>query len=94
VARSDHSVEASSGQRRPVAFRGIDGRQLAQQYVLSRELGSHRDSGEWLYPDEWRSNRRTALRAAPDGVSIANGRARDTGLLRRIALWLSRIGGG
>ena len=91
MARPNHFAHSSSGQRGPVAFRGIDGRQLAQQYALSRELGSHQQPGEWLYPDEWKGHRRTvALRTAQD-ASFADDRARK-GLLRRIALWLSRIG--
>lgn len=93
MARHTHSTDSSARHRRPVAFRGIDGRQLAQQYVLSRELDSHRHSDEWHLPGARQGRGDTsALRSGFDDRYSGLIRPNEGGLLRRIAVWLSNVG--
>ena len=94
MARLNHTMGSSARYRRPVAFRGIDGHQLAQQYALSRELGNSRHSGEWHYPSEWWQGGKdiSALGVGIDDPYSGIPRSNEGGLLRRIVVWLSKVG--
>ena len=92
MARLNHTMGSSARYRRPVAFRGIDGHQLAQQYALSRELENSRHSGEWHYPSEWQGGKDiSALGVGIDDPYSGMPRSNEGGLLRRIAVWLSKV---
>ncbi len=93
MARLNHTIGSSTQYRRPVAFRGIDGHQLAQQYALSRELESSRHSGEWHYPSEWQGGEHiSALGVGIDDPYSGMPRSNEGGLLRRVAVWLRKVG--
>ena len=94
MARLTYSIGSSARHRQPAAFRGIDGRKLAEQYVLNRKLESHRQSREWHYPREWQAGGdMSASLAGFDGTYSGLTRPNQGGLLRRIAIWLSKVGG-
>lgn len=95
MTRFNHSIDSSARHRRPVAFRGIDGRQLAQQYALTREFESHHHSGEWHFPSERQVGRdMIGRRVGIDDPYSGVIRSGERGLLRRIAVWLSKVGAG
>ncbi len=97
MTRSGYAVETLSSLRQPARFRGIDGHDLAQQYVLNRELGSYRQGSEWHYSGKRRGAADGAiLPSAPDDLPYGRReravRPDGGGMLRRIAIWLSKVG--
>lgn len=89
----NNHFRSSARHRNPVSFRGIDGHQLAQQYALRRELGNSSQSAELTYP----VGRQGGVDTSPPSFefndpSSVPPRSNDVGLIRRLAVWLSRVG--
>lgn len=93
MARSRYAIETSVPLHQPVRFRGIDGRELAQQYLLNREFENYRQGGQWHHPSKWQGKAgMTVLPTRPEGLYTSAGRPDESGLLRRFAIWLSKVG--
>ena len=88
-----HVNETPVSLHQSAPFRGIDGRELAQQYLLNREFEIYRQAEQWHCPSKWQGEAgMTALPARSEGLYVGAGRPDEGGLLRRIAGWLSRVG--
>lgn len=68
VRDSSHAVGRWRAERNPVAFRGIDGRELARQYLLNLELSSLAEGGRL----EGRARRKLRI-PGTDGITGAHG---------------------
>ena len=95
MTRTRQIIDDSKFNGTSVRFRGIDGRELANQYLINRELRLHQQGAERHHLNAWRdATQVNARQRKTDASGAGQGHSRNSSPLERLALWLSRIGSG